>query len=125
MAEVHRAGLEKSECEGLKRAAPMFQKAVEQLRAVRECEGRLLALAQNIENSAYYVRRHEVLSLDTDTLLKGMEALVQDVTDGFYPARACSMLNRGMTRLMANMELNARVEGVLSRYESRDGQASA
>ncbi len=117
MAQIHRAALRKSESMGLKKAAPLFKKALKEVRSMRDCESRLLEIAQPIEDSAYYVRRHQVLSEDTTDFLNGLEAITTDLTEGFYPAAACTTLNTILTRLMANMESNARVEGVLSRIE--------
>jgi hypothetical protein len=68
MARILRAELEDSESDGLKEAADMFQQALEQIKVVREREGRILSVAQPIEYSAYFVRRHEVTSEYTEAL---------------------------------------------------------
>lgn len=117
MAQILHAELEANESEGLKRAVGMFHRALEQFSAVREREERILAGAQSIAYSAFFVRRHEVISQSTEALVRGLEALTQDLAEGYYPAAACSVLNPVMTRLMANIEHNARIEGVVSRFE--------
>jgi hypothetical protein len=117
MAQIQLAELEKNESEGLKKAAATFRQASEQIRVVREHEKRILALAEPIDYSAYFVRRHEVASHGTEAFAQGLEALVRDLADGYYPAASCVVLNRVLTRLMANFEHDAGIEGVLNRFE--------
>jgi hypothetical protein len=117
MAQIQRAELSKDEREGLKAAATEFRLALEQVGRAREHEERILALAEPIEYSAYFVRRHSVASQATANLYQGLEELTQDVSDGYYPARACFALNRVLARMMANFEQDARIEGVLNRLE--------
>ena len=117
MARILRAELEDSESDGLKEAADMFQQALEQIKVVREREGRILSVAQPIEHSAYFVRRHEVTSEYTEALSRGLEEMTRDLADGYYPAAACSMLNQVLTRMMANFDQDARIEGILNRFE--------
>ncbi len=119
MARIHQAELAdgESESDGLKAAAGAFRQALEQIKIVREHEERILALAQPIDYSAYFVRRHEVASQNSEALAQGLEAMTRDLADGYYPAAACSMLNRVMTRMMGNFEQDARIEGVLNRLE--------
>ena len=95
----------------------MFQQALEQIKVVREREGRILSVAQPIEYSAYFVRRHEVTSEYTEALSRGLEEMTRDLADGYYPAAACSMLNQVLARMMANFDQDARIEGILKRFE--------
>ncbi len=118
MARILRAELEDSESDGLKEAAGIFQQALEQIKIVREHEERILSVAQPIEYSAYFVRRHEVASQNTEALSQGLEAMTRDLADGYYPAMACDMLNPVLTRMVTNFEQDARVEGVLGRLEA-------
>lgn len=117
MARILRAELEDSESEELKEATDMFQQALEQIKAVREREERILSIAQPIEYSAFFVRRHEVASGYTEALSQGLEEMTQDLADGYYPAAACSILNQVLARMMANFDQDARIEGVLTRIE--------
>lgn len=116
MARIQRAELEDSESDGLKEAAVIIQQALEQIKIVREHEERILTVVQSIEYSAFFVRRHEVTSQYTETLFQGLEAMERDLADGYYPAEACNMLNRVLTRMTANFEQDARIEGVLNRF---------
>jgi hypothetical protein len=115
MAEILRAELMDNESDGLKEAATTFRKALEQIDIVREHEQRIFAAAEPIEYSAYFVRRHEVASQNTEALSRGLKALTQDLAEGYYPAAACDMLNEVLTQMMANFEQDARIEGVLNR----------
>lgn len=117
MARILRAELEDSESEELKEATDMFQQALEQIKAVREREERILSIAQPIEYSAFFVRRHEVASGYTEALSQGLEEMTRDLADGYYPAAACSILNQVLARMMANFDQDARIEGVLTRIE--------
>ena len=74
-------------------------------------------MAQGIEYSAFLVRRHDVASDYTEALARGLEEMVRDLADGFYPAVACSTLNKVLTRMMSNFDQDARIEGVLTRFE--------
>lgn len=124
MAQILRAELTENESDGLKDAAGTFRRALEQIKSVREHEERILSVAEPIAYSAYFVRRHQVTSEHTETLLQGLEAMTWDLADGYYPAAACSTLNPVLTRMMANFEQDARIEGVLNRAED-SGSTSA
>lgn len=117
MARILRAGLEDNESDGLAEAAGMFQQALEQIKVVREREDRILSVAQPIEYSAFFVRRNEVASGYTEALAQGLEEMTRDLAEGYYPAEACSNLNQVLTRMMANFDQDARIEGVLTRIE--------
>ena len=82
-------------------------------------------IASEIDYSAYFTRRHEVISSDTASFVDAVELLVADVRDGFYPARGCEELNVIVERLMSNFARDARIEGVLTRFEieSQRGRA--
>lgn len=124
MAQIMRAELDKSESDGLKQAAPIFQRALLEFETVRSHEERILSLADPIEYSAYFVRRHGVASQNTEALRSGIEVMVQDLGDGYYPAAACGQLNRVLTRMMASFEQDARVEGILHRLETFEPESS-
>ena len=124
MAQIHLAAQADRESDGLRKVAQTFRLALEQLKLVKDCEKRILAIAQPIEYSAYFVRRHEVVSHGTEELRRGLELMVQDLSEGFYPASACSMLNPVLARLMASWDLNARVEGVVTRLERAGSDAT-
>jgi hypothetical protein len=111
---THQAGDESAE---LRKVADVFRRALDQLAKVKECEKRMLAIAQPIAYSAYYVRRHEVAGYGTEELHKGLELMIQDLSEGYYPAKAFKLLNPLLARLMASWDLNARVEGVVTRIE--------
>ncbi len=117
-AELDETVSDKSEVEGFKKAARTFKQALKQIRSVQEYEDRIAKLAEPIKYSAYFVRRHQVLSEDTTALRAGLEEMVEDLSEGFYPVNACSVLNPVVARIMANIQLNARVEGIVSRIES-------
>lgn len=118
MARILRAELEDSEIDGFKEAADIIGQALEQVNIAREHEERILGVAQSVEYSAYFVRRHEVASYYTEALSQGLEEMTRDLADGYYPAAACGMLNRVLARVMANYEQDARIEGVLGRLEA-------
>lgn len=118
MAQIQASELADDEPEALRQAAPTFERAVEEVRAVREREAKILDVAQSIEFSAYFVRRHEMVSLSTVALLQGLEQLTQDLADGYYPAEACTSLNRILSRMMSSFDQDARIEGVLTRLET-------
>lgn len=118
MAEILRAELGESEGAGLREAAVIFERALEQLQIVREHEDRILSVADGIEYSAYFVRRHQVASQNTEALCEGIEAMVRDLADGYYPAAACGKLNRVLSRMTSSFEQDARIEGVLHRFEA-------
>ena len=117
MAQILSAELEDNESDGFKKAAVIVAEAVERIKIVRQHEERILAVAQPIEYSAFFVRQHEVASQFTEALLRGLEAMERDLADGFYPAAACDILNRVLTRMMANFEQDGRIEGVLTRFQ--------
>ncbi len=122
VAQIQQAELEetlsdKSETEGFRKASRTFKQALKQIRSVQVYEQRIAKLAEPIKYSAYFVRRHEVLSEDTEAFRVGLEEMVRDLSEGFYPVNACSLLNPVVARIMANIHLNARVEGIVSRME--------
>jgi len=117
VAQIHLTKQGGDERAGFRKAAPVFQLALEQLAIVQESEKRMLKIAQPIEYSAYYVRRHEVASHGTEEFRRGLQLMVKDLSEGFYPVKAFSVLNPVLARLMANWDLNARVEGVVTRLE--------
>jgi hypothetical protein len=107
IAEIHRAELADEESEGLKEAAGAFQRAVDELRTAREHEERILGQAQQIDYSAYFVRRHEVAATYTEALGRGLEEMARDLAEGFYPAAACTAVNPVVARLTANFDQDA------------------
>lgn len=113
-----------NESDGFRKVAPVFQLAVDQLTKVQECEKHMLKIAQPIEYSAYYVRRHEVASHGTEEFRRGLKLMVKDLSEGFYPANAFSVLNPVLARLMASWDLNARVEGVVTRLERAESNTT-
>jgi hypothetical protein len=117
VAQIHSTKQSDEESEGFRKAAPVFERALEQLAIVNECEGRMLKIAEPIEYSAYYVRRHQVARHGTEDFRRGLELMVKDLSDGYYPLKAFSMLNPVLSRLMAGWDLNARVEGMITRLE--------
>lgn len=117
VAQIHLTKRSDDERDAFRKAAPVFQRALEQLAIVNGCEERLLAIAKSIEYSAYYVRRHQVARRGTEDFRRGLELMVKDLSDGYYPLAAFSMLNPLMARLVAGWDLNARVEGVITRLE--------
>jgi hypothetical protein len=117
VAQIHLTKQSGNESDGFRRAAPAFKLALEQLAIVGESEKRMLKIAQPIEYSAYYVRRHQVASHGTEEFRRGLKLMVKDLSQGYYPVKAFSMLNPVLARLMANWDLNARVEGVVTRLE--------
>jgi hypothetical protein len=117
IAQIHSTKRSDDESEGFRNAAPVFQRALDQLVIVNECEERMLKIAQPIEYSAYYIRRHQVARRGTQDFRHGLELMVKDLSDGYYPLNAFSMLNPVLARLMAGWDLNARVEGLITRLE--------
>jgi hypothetical protein len=117
VAQIHLTKQSKNESDEFRKAAPVFRLALEQLAIVNECEKSMLEIAQPIEYSAYYVRRHEVARHGTDQFRDGLKLMVQDLSEGFYPLKAFTVLNPLLARLMAGWDLNARVEGVITRLE--------
>ena len=117
IAQIQKAELAKDEAEGLKKASRAFEKAVNELGDAREREERILAAAEQIDYSAYFVRRHEVAATYTEALARGLEEIAGDLAEGFYPAAACSAVNPIVARLTANFEQDAKIEGVLNRIE--------
>ena len=57
------------------------------------------------------------LARDTRELRESVAELLGDMNDGYYPSSGFGRISRSITRLMANVELNARVEGVISKHE--------
>jgi hypothetical protein len=128
MARILSAELEDRESDGLAEAAASITRALEQMRIVREHEERIFAVAEPIEFSAYFVRRHEVISQDTMALVRGLEEMARDLADGYYPAAACVMLNDVLSRMMDHFKQDAQIEGVLNRFErfgSESGEQSS
>ena len=117
VAQLHLNKQSDNESDGFRKAAPVFQGALEQLAIVNEREKRLLEIAQPIEYSAYYVRRHQVAGHGTEEFRRGLELMVKDLSEGYYPLEAFSVLNPVLARLMTGWDLNARVEGVITRLE--------
>jgi hypothetical protein len=117
VAQIHLTKQSDNENKGFRDAAPVFQRALEQLVIVNQREKRMLELAKPIEYSAYYVRRHQVASHGTDEFRRGIELIVKDLSEGYYPVNAFTILNPVLARLMAGWDLNARVEGVITRLE--------
>lgn len=124
IAQIHQAKQLDKEGDGLRKAAPAFQRALEQLEMVNDSEKRLLEIAQPIEYSAYYVRRHTVARHGTEQFREGLKLMVQDLSEGYYPLKAFSALNPILARLMASWDLNARVEGVITRIERATAKAT-
>ncbi len=121
---MHLAKQHGNESDRFRKAASVFQLAVDQLAKVQECEKHMLKIAQPIEYSAYYVRRHEVASHGTKEFRSGLELMVKDLSEGFYPVKAFSVLNPVLARLMASWDLNARVEGVVTRLERAESKTT-
>ncbi len=124
VAQIHLTKQSGNESDGFRNAAPVFKRALEQLAIVNDSEKRLLKIAQPIEYSAYYVRRHQVASHGTEEFRRGLKLLVKDLSEGYYPLTGFSMLNPVLARLMANWDLNARVEGVVTRLERAQSKTS-
>lgn len=125
MAQVLGAELSDDESDAFRQAAGPFQEALERLRTVKSHEERIFDVAQHIEYSAYFVRRHEVITQDTDALLLSLESMVQDLREGYYPAPACAESNAVLARMMGNFARDAHIEGVLARVEKGEsGQSS-
>lgn len=117
VAQIHLTKQSNNESDGFRKAAPVFQSALDQLAIVNAHEKRMLEIAQPIEYSAYYVRRHQVARHGTEEFRRGIEMLVKDLSEGYYPLKGFSVLNPVLARLMAGWDLNARVEGVITRLE--------
>jgi hypothetical protein len=124
MAQVLGAELNDDESDAFRQAVGPFQEALERLRTVKSHEERILDVAQRIEYSAYFVRRHEVIAQDTDAFVLGLESMVQDLGEGYYPASACAELNAVLARMMGNFARDARIEGVLARVEGGESRAT-
>jgi|GEM_PF-6312047 len=124
VAQMHLLKQMAKESDGYSNAATVFQLALEQLAIVQECEKRLLSIAERIEYSAYYVRRHQVVSHGTEEFRQGLELMVKDLSEGFYPIKAFSVLNPLLARLMASWDLNARVEGIVTRLERAESKTA-
>jgi hypothetical protein len=124
VAQIHLTKQSDNESDGFRKVTQVFQLAIEQLAIVKDREKRMLEIAQPIEYSAYYVRRHEVASYGTEEFRHGLELMIQDLSEGFYPVKAFSILNPLLARLMANWDLNARVEGVVTRLERAESKTT-
>ena len=116
MAQILRAEMQDNESDGFKEASAPVGQALQQVQTCRQHEERILEVAQSIDDSAYFVRRTEVISQSTQALSEGLAAMARDLAEGFYPAEACSMINPVLTRMVANFEQDAKIEGVLSRF---------
>ena len=119
LSKLSLAQLAPDEPAALRDMSSIFESACTSLRAVCELETELLIIAQGIDYSAYFSRRHEVASALTAEVLRGLEMMAQDTSDGYHPAKACTVMNVAMTQLMASIEQNARIERVLTRFEDR------
>jgi hypothetical protein len=117
VVHMHLAKQASDESAEFLKATDEFRRAAEQIVRVQECEKRMLAIAQPIACSAYYVRRHQVAGHGTEEFRLGLELMVEDLSEGFYPAKGFTVLNPLLARLMACWDLNARVEGVVTRLE--------
>jgi hypothetical protein len=117
IARIQRAEIEDDESAGLKDASNFFRQALEQIETVRGHEGRILSIAQPVPFSAFFVRRHEVISGQTEALQKALEAMMNELVDGYYPAPASGKVNQIMTQMMAHFDYDARIEGVLTRSQ--------
>ena len=117
MARVQRAELEHRESDGLKEAAVIFRQALDEMKIVRFHEKSILTIAPQIQYSAFFVRRHEVISYQSETFTQGLEAMTRELSDGYYPAPACSKVNQVLTQMMAHFEHDALIEGVLTRFQ--------
>jgi hypothetical protein len=124
MARILRAELDDRESDGLTDAAGAINQALEQLRLVREHEERIFTVAEPIEYSAYFVRRHEVISQDTTAFVQGLEEMARDLSDGYYPAEACGTLNEVLSRMMEHFKQDARIEGILHRFETLGSESN-
>ena len=122
VALMHSAKQSGNESDAFRKAAPTFESALKQLDIVGAREKEMLKIAQPIEDSAYYVRRHQVASYGTEEFRRGLQLMVKDLSEGYYPVQAFSMLNPVLARLMANWDLNARVEGVVTRLERAEAK---
>jgi hypothetical protein len=125
MAAILDAGQADDESEALRTCLGPFDQVLTHLRRVREHEHRIFEIAAAIDDSAYFTRRHEVISNDTASFVEAVEVLSGDLREGFYPARGCEELNVIVERLMSNFARDARIEGVLTRFEieSQRGRA--
>ena len=123
VASMHTAKQSGNESDAFRKAAPTFERALKQLDIVKKHEKETLRIARPIEFSAYYVRRHQVASYGTEEFRRGLQLMVKDLSEGYYPVQAFSMLNPVLARLMANWDLNARVEGVVTRLERAEAKA--
>jgi len=81
VAQMHLAKQHGNESDRFRKPASVFQLAVDQLAKVQECEKHMLKIAQPIEYSAYYVRRHEVASHGTKEFRSGLELMVKDLSE--------------------------------------------
>jgi hypothetical protein len=122
VALMHSAKQFSNESDAFRKAVPTFERALKQLDILRAHEKEMLRIAQPIEYSAYYVRRHQVASYGTEEFLRGLQLMVKDLSEGYYPVQAFSMLNPVLARLMANWDLNARVEGIVTRLERAEAK---
>jgi hypothetical protein len=123
IARIQRAETESKENVGLKESAVFFHQALEQLESVRSHEARILAIAQPVPYSAFFVRRHEVISVQTEALQVGLKAMARELVDGYYPAPASGRVNRILTTMMAHFDYDSRIEGVITRFEFRGAAA--
>jgi hypothetical protein len=58
-----------------------------------------------------------VISGQTEALQGALEAMTRELTDGYYPAPACGKVNQILTQMMAHFDYDARIEGVLTRFQ--------
>jgi hypothetical protein len=124
IAQMQRVEVADDRSSAIRVAAGEFESTLEQLEKIGEHETQIRALADPIDFNAFFMRRHQVASLDTLELRDAVTELLVDTRDGFYPASGFGQLNRIIARIMANMEQNARIEGVISKFENFQGDSS-
>lgn len=117
VARIQQAEIEDNESSGLREAAEVFRQALKQIEAVRAHEASILSIAEPIPYSAFFVRRHEVISTQTEALQESLEAMTCELAEGFYPAPASTKVNEILTKMMAHFDYDARIEGVLTRAQ--------
>lgn len=122
IARIQQAEIEDDERSGLREAAEAFRQALKQIESVRTHEAAILSIAQPIAYSAFFVRRHEVISAQTESLQEGLTAMTCELAEGYYPAPASSKVNEILTRMMAHFDYDARIEGVLTRSQFMSGK---
>jgi hypothetical protein len=107
MAALLEAGAADDESQALTHCVGPFEQVLDHLRTVREHEQRIVEITSEIDDSAYFTRRHEVISNETASFVDAVELLVGDVRDGLYPARGGEELNVVVERLMSSFARRA------------------